>query len=36
MEFTNKELQRRIEDRNCSWSFDELERRKKLEENEKI
>ena len=33
---TNKELQIRIDERNCVWSFRELERRKKLEEKEPI
>ena len=32
MGYTNKELQRRIEEKNCIWSFWELKRRKKLEE----
>lgn len=36
MGYTNKELQRRIDERNCGWSFRELERRKKLEEQEPI
>ncbi len=34
MGYTNKELQRRIEEKKCSWSFGELKRRKELEEKE--